>query len=68
MRYIALEEAFFIPELSGLQPMSKDGLPQLPVRFNPDLAQRFGRRLTDFSEYRLPEMDEAGIDIQVLSL
>jgi 2,3-dihydroxybenzoate decarboxylase len=68
MRYIALEEAFFIPELAERQPMTSDGIPQLPSRWNSDAAKRFAARLPDFAEYRLPEMDEAGIDMQVLSL
>jgi 2,3-dihydroxybenzoate decarboxylase len=69
MRYIALEEAFLIPELAQRQPVA-DGehfLTQL-VRLKPEYAERYQRRLPDFTEYRLPEMDEAGIDIQVLSL
>ncbi|KLO32239.1 amidohydrolase family protein [Mycobacterium haemophilum] len=66
MRYIALEEAFFIPELAHLQPTSE---PQRMMRrFKPEYTERFERQLTDFTEYRLPEMDNAGIDIQVLSL
>ncbi len=68
MRYIALEEAFFIPELGERQPMTNDGIPQLSSRWNSDVAKRFAARLPDFTEYRLPEMDEAGIDVQVLSL
>ncbi|AKN15597.1 amidohydrolase [Mycobacterium haemophilum DSM 44634] len=66
MRYIALEEAFFIPELAHLQPTSE---PQRMMRrFKPEYTERFERQLPDFTEYRLPEMDNAGIDIQVLSL
>ncbi len=42
--------------------------PRLPCRWNSDAATRFAARLPDFTEYRLPEMDEAGIDVQVLSL
>jgi 2,3-dihydroxybenzoate decarboxylase len=68
MRYIALEEAFYIPELGERQPMTNDGIPRLPSRYNSETAQRFAARLPDFTEYRLPEMDEAGIDVQVLSL
>src|ERR1700755_2411328 len=68
MRYIALEEAFFIPELGERQPMTNDGIPQLSSRWTSDVAKRFAARLPDFTEYRLPEMDEAGIDVQVLSL
>jgi 2,3-dihydroxybenzoate decarboxylase len=67
MRYIALEEAFFIPELTERQPMPPDGVPRL-AHFNPDNVNRFAARLPDFTEYRLPEMDDAGIDMQVLSL
>jgi 2,3-dihydroxybenzoate decarboxylase len=63
MRYIALEEAFFIPELAERQP-----IPALPLTFKTEFAEHIRPRLTDFSEYRLSEMDNAGIDIQVLSL
>jgi 2,3-dihydroxybenzoate decarboxylase len=69
MRYIALEEAFFIPELSQRQPIATIfDMPALQHRFKTDNAERCQRRLTDFTDYRLPEMDEAGIDVQVLSL
>jgi len=54
MRYIALEEAFFIPELGERQPMPKDGVARLPSRWNTDVAERFAARLPDFTEYRLP--------------
>jgi 2,3-dihydroxybenzoate decarboxylase len=63
MRYIALEEAFFVAELAERQPM-----PALPLAFKTEFAGQILPRLTDFIEYRLPEMDDAGIDIQVLSL
>jgi len=66
MRYIALEEAFFIAELAERQPMSdSERLMQL---MKPEYVEQFVRRLIDFTEYRLPEMDDVGIDIQVLSL
>lgn len=68
MRYIALEEAFFIPELAERQPMPNGGVPKMPGRWNSQAAERFAARLPDFTEYRLPEMDEAGIDMQILSL
>ena len=68
MRYIALEEAFFIPELAELQPTSDSQRFLQPLRFKTEYAERFQSRLSDFTEYRLPEMDDAGIDIQVLSL
>jgi 2,3-dihydroxybenzoate decarboxylase len=64
MRYIALEEAFFIPELADLQPAHQ----RLMQLMKPEFADRYQRRLPDFTEYRLTEMDEAGIDMQVLSL
>jgi hypothetical protein len=57
MRYIALEEAFSIPGLDGRQPSPWLGLP-LSQRHLADWA----RKLPDFTEYRLPEMDAAGID------
>ena len=60
MRYIALEEAFSIPGLA-------DPMPGLSSRVS-SFAEQWQRKLPDFTEYRLPEMDAAGIDIQVLSL
>jgi 2,3-dihydroxybenzoate decarboxylase len=69
MRYIALEEAFFIPELAERQPMPQQGgVPRLRSQFKSECAEWYQLRLPDITEYRLPEMDEAGIDVQVLSL
>jgi 2,3-dihydroxybenzoate decarboxylase len=69
MRYIALEEAFFIRELTQRQPVATIfDMRALRHRFKTDNAGRYQRRLTDFTDYRLPEMDEAGIDVQVMSL
>jgi 2,3-dihydroxybenzoate decarboxylase len=61
--YIALEEAFSIPELAAHQPAS-----EMRIRVTAGHASACGRKLADFEEYRLPDMDEHGIDIQVLSL
>ena len=63
MRYIAVEEAFSIPELADSQ-----SSPWPANRFSQRYLADWGRRLPDFTEYRLPEMDAAGIDVQVLSL
>jgi hypothetical protein len=50
--YIALEEAFFIPELAERQPMPHLGcLAQLPYRLKTESAERFQRGLPDFTEY-----------------
>ncbi|OBA61166.1 amidohydrolase [Mycobacterium sp. 1100029.7] len=66
MRYIALEEAFYIPELAARQPSTQHQ--NLQKRMTAEYAQRCQLRLPDLAEHRLAEMDDAGIDIQVLSL
>ncbi|GII82289.1 amidohydrolase [Sphaerisporangium siamense] len=63
MRYIALEEAFAIPELAARQPATP-----MRIRVTGEYAELCGRLLPDFEEYRLPDMDAHGIDVQVLSL
>lgn len=63
MRYIALEEAFSIPELEARQPALPDR-----GRFKPEYEDAWSRKLADFTEFRLPEMGATGIDMQVLSL
>lgn len=68
MRLIALEEAFFIPELAQRQPMPAEGLPQIAIPWNEQSANRFSTCLPDFTDHRLREMDDTGIDLQVLSL
>jgi 2,3-dihydroxybenzoate decarboxylase len=62
MKYIALEEAFSIPDLDR-QPFARSDSRRVHR-----LVEEWSRKLPDFTEYRLPEMDAAGIDIQVLSL
>lgn len=63
MRHIALEEAFFIAELTQRLPMQEPS-----YHVTKEYSQRWQSRLVDFTEIRLPDMDKAGIDIQVLSL
>jgi hypothetical protein len=47
--YIALEEAFSIPELAARQPAS-----EMRIRVTAGYASACGRKLADFEEYRLP--------------
>nr|WP_315597152.1 amidohydrolase family protein [uncultured Cupriavidus sp.] len=60
VKKIALEEHFMTP---GFQAYSK-GFTQL---IDPEVFADIGRRLADFDELRLGEMDRAGIDMVVLS-
>jgi 2,3-dihydroxybenzoate decarboxylase len=62
MRKIALEEHFITPEL--LQDTQKHDF----VTMNKASAADFQTRLLDFEDLRIKAMDEAGIDISVLSL
>lgn len=60
MKKITLEEHLLAP---GLQfPAATSAL------LTPDFAERMVVRLSDIEQYRLPEMDQYGIDMQVLSL
>jgi 2,3-dihydroxybenzoate decarboxylase len=59
MKVIAVEEAFSVPEL-----IPWPGEARMPA----DWGQEWGRRLADFTELRLADMDEHGVDMQVLSL
>jgi 2,3-dihydroxybenzoate decarboxylase len=63
MRIVALEEAFWV---DGLQTPGSFMAQRPPLKRA--ALQRYARRLTDFTEYRLPDMDRYGIDLQVLSL
>jgi 2,3-dihydroxybenzoate decarboxylase len=56
-RRIAIEEHFQGP-----------GFVHDPVgAFKPPFAHALQERIADFTEFRIPEMDQAGIDVQVLS-
>ena len=61
MRKIALEEHFVTPHLAAY------GATTASVA-EPRTWQEASRRLLDFTEERLPAMDAAGIDVEVLSL
>jgi 2,3-dihydroxybenzoate decarboxylase len=63
MRYVALEEHFAIPELTAQWPSTWN-----EIAFSRSFVADVERRLPDYTEYRLADMDPAGIDIQVLSL
>lgn len=61
MRKIALEEHFVTPDLAVY------GAGTASIA-QPDVWRDASRRLLDFTEERLPQLDDAGVDMQVLSL
>jgi 2,3-dihydroxybenzoate decarboxylase len=65
MRYVALEEHFSIPELAEQWPSAWG---QGEIVFSHSFVADVERRLPEFTEYRLADMDATGIEIQVLSL
>ncbi|MGL6234922.1 MAG: amidohydrolase family protein [Segniliparus sp.] len=67
MRTIALEEAFW---LDGLRtpPAAKSSGSGFAQVVGPEFLARINKRIGDFTEYRIPDMDEHGVDMQVLSL
>jgi 2,3-dihydroxybenzoate decarboxylase len=65
MKLIALEEAFAIPALTERHPAVIDAAACKPA---PWFRGHVGERLTDVAELRLKDMDDNGVDIQVLSL
>ncbi len=62
MKIIALEESFWYEKLAT------EGSTVSHVRVKSALAADWQRKLVDFTEYRLPDMDRNGVDMQVLSL
>jgi 2,3-dihydroxybenzoate decarboxylase len=62
VRIIALEESFWYEKLAT------EGSTVSHVRIKNEVAADWQRKLVDFTEYRLPDMDRNGVDVQVLSL
>ncbi|MEV8395432.1 MULTISPECIES: amidohydrolase family protein [unclassified Streptomyces] len=63
MKVIALEEAFSVPDMA-----TEGAALDQPSTFRPDFLADVERRLPDFTDLRLKDMDEHGVDMQVLSL
>jgi len=62
VKIIALEESFWYEKLAT------EGSTVSHVRVKSAVAADWQRKLVDFTEYRLPDMDRNGVDMQVLSL
>ena len=62
MRTIALEESFWYDKLAT------EGSTVAHVRVKSAVAADWQHKLVDFTEYRLPDMDRNGVDMQVPSL
>jgi len=63
MKIIAMEEAFSVPGMA-----TKGAALNQPSPFRPSVLESWQRRLPDFTQYRLQDMDENGVDVQVLSM
>jgi len=63
MKIIAIEEAFSVPGMATTVAVQDQ-----PSPFRPSVLENWERRLPDFTQYRLQNMDENGVDVQVLSL
>jgi 2,3-dihydroxybenzoate decarboxylase len=64
MRHIAMEEAIWFDDLETPGTPENNGA----AGYRPAAMARWSSRLVDITEHRLPEMDEHGVDMQVLSL
>jgi 2,3-dihydroxybenzoate decarboxylase len=64
MKIIALEESFWYEKLATEGSNTARAWKQLKSA----VATDWQRKLVDFTEYRLPDMDRNGVDMQVLSL
>jgi hypothetical protein len=62
VKIIALEESFWYEKLAT------GGSTVSHVRVKSAVAADWQRKLVDFTEYRLPDMDRNGVDMQGLSL
>lgn len=63
MKIIAMEEAFTVPAMT-----TRGILMTQRQKFRESVVRDLVRRLPDFTELRLKDMDEHGVDMQVLSL
>jgi 2,3-dihydroxybenzoate decarboxylase len=63
MKIIALEESFWYEKLA-----TDGNTVRAWLQLKSGVAADWQRKLVDFTEYRLPEMDRNGVDMQVLSL
>src|SRR5580700_4823388 len=63
MNIIALEESFWYDKLA-----TEGNTARAWLQLKSAVAADWQRKLVDFTEYRLPEMDRNGVDMQVLSL
>jgi 2,3-dihydroxybenzoate decarboxylase len=63
MKIIALEESFWYDKLA-----TDGSTAQAWRQLKSAVAADWQRKLVDFTEYRLPDMDRNGVDMQVLSL
>jgi 2,3-dihydroxybenzoate decarboxylase len=63
MKIIAMEEAFTVPQMA-----TKGAALDQPSHFRAGVLENWERRLPDFTDLRLKDMDDNGVDVHVLSL